>query len=287
VSQACIVVGTDLSAAASEAIRQGASWSARERAPLLVVHVAPDELFAALETPKVVDALRERAAAYVHADIGYDVVLVAGSPHGELVREADRRGAMLLVVGASGADSVERALFGSTAEQVVRYAHCPVLVTRPSPDTGPILAVTDFSTEATSGIEVAVREAKSRGVPLHLLHSIYEPRSSLSLLGPLIVSGPAIPAANREALARTAREMLETQLEAARVPGGVTVAWGPPAEAVAGQARKLGAGLVVVATRGRTGLARIALGSVAAAIVRSAPCSVLAVRRQGGRKPEQ
>jgi hypothetical protein len=43
-------------------------------------------------------------------------------------------------------------------------------------------------------------------------------------------------------------------------------------------ASELPAQLLIVGTRGRTGLSRIALGSVAEAVVRTAPCSVLTVR---------
>jgi nucleotide-binding universal stress UspA family protein len=42
---------------------------------------------------------------------------------------------------------------------------------------------------------------------------------------------------------------------------------------------------VVVATSGRTGINRVMLGSVAEAIVRASPCSVLVVRlKSGGRQ---
>ncbi len=53
---------------------------------------------------------------------------------------------------------------------------------------------------------------------------------------------------------------------------------GPAAVAIVKAARELPAELVVVGTRGRTGLSRLALGSVAETIVSSAPCSVLVVR---------
>src|ERR1041385_4546705 len=62
VTQAPVVVGIDLSTSGLEAVRQAAAWAARPGAPLVVAHVAPDELSRALETPKVADALRERVA---------------------------------------------------------------------------------------------------------------------------------------------------------------------------------------------------------------------------------
>jgi universal stress protein A len=51
-----------------------------------------------------------------------------------------------------------------------------------------------------------------------------------------------------------------------------------PFEAIASAARRLGADVVVVGTHGRTGLTRLALGSVAERVVALAPCPVLTVR---------
>ncbi len=53
---------------------------------------------------------------------------------------------------------------------------------------------------------------------------------------------------------------------------------GDAATAILEAARTLPAELVVVATRGRTGIARMVLGSVAEKVVAHAHCSVLAMR---------
>jgi nucleotide-binding universal stress UspA family protein len=53
---------------------------------------------------------------------------------------------------------------------------------------------------------------------------------------------------------------------------------GPAARVILSAASELPAQLLVVGTHGRTGLSRIALGSVAEAVVRAAPRSVLTVR---------
>jgi nucleotide-binding universal stress UspA family protein len=53
---------------------------------------------------------------------------------------------------------------------------------------------------------------------------------------------------------------------------------GSAALAVVREAKRICANLVVVGSRRSTGLKRILLGSIAEEIVRTAPCSVLAVR---------
>ena len=63
-----------------------------------------------------------------------------------------------------------------------------------------------------------------------------------------------------------------------KAKGGGLLRDGPAAPAILSAASELPAQLLVVGTHGRTGLSRIALGSVAEAVVRAAPCSVLTVR---------
>lgn len=64
------------------------------------------------------------------------------------------------------------------------------------------------------------------------------------------------------------------------------IATGIPSEEVLAAATSEQPELIVVGTRGRTGLPHILLGSTAERIIRSAPCPVLAVRTQGQRADE-
>ena len=58
-------------------------------------------------------------------------VVARGEPAAEIVRVARERGAGLIVISSHGRTGLGRILFGSTAESVVRHAHCPVLVVKP------------------------------------------------------------------------------------------------------------------------------------------------------------
>jgi nucleotide-binding universal stress UspA family protein len=64
---------------------------------------------------------------------GLDVeeLVAHGEPAAEIVRAARERGAGLIVISSHGRTGLGRILFGSTAEAVVRHAHCPVLVVKP------------------------------------------------------------------------------------------------------------------------------------------------------------
>jgi nucleotide-binding universal stress UspA family protein len=58
---------------------------------------------------------------------------------------------------------------------------------------------------------------------------------------------------------------------------------GPAQRAIPELARRLGAELLVIGSHGRHGLERVAVGSIAMAMVRRAPCSVLVVREHRSR----
>ncbi len=55
-----------------------------------------------------------------------------GIPYEEILGEAEKIAADLIVLGGKGYSAFARMLLGSTAEQVVRFAHCSVLVARHS-----------------------------------------------------------------------------------------------------------------------------------------------------------
>lgn len=79
-----------------------------------------------------------------------------------------------------------------------------------------------------------------------------------------------------EATARVERAAKELAAEGIAAPG---IALSDPASAaIVAQAASLPADLIVMGTRGLTGLKHVVLGSVAERVVRTAPCSVLTVK---------
>jgi nucleotide-binding universal stress UspA family protein len=100
--------------------------------------------------------------------------------------------------------------------------------------------------------------------------------------GPTIVSGPPLDTtAIVEAEVHAASVYLEATADSVR-SAGLRVECvqqdGTAARVVLEQARERGADLIAMTTHGRDGLSRLALGSVADAVVRGAPCPVLLVR---------
>ncbi|HEX8072136.1 MAG TPA: universal stress protein [Pyrinomonadaceae bacterium] len=76
------------------------------------------------ELPRVAER-EECAGLQVEEVIGH------GEAAAEIVRVARAHDVDLIVISSHGRTGLGRMLFGSTAESVVRHAHCPVLVVKP------------------------------------------------------------------------------------------------------------------------------------------------------------
>ena len=82
----------------------------------------------------LVEAGRERLAALGKKRIGTrlrtETLVRMGRAHSEIPDTASALGADLIVVGTHGYTGLKHVLLGSTAERIVRHAHCPVLTVR-------------------------------------------------------------------------------------------------------------------------------------------------------------
>ncbi len=138
-----------------------------------------------------------------------------------------------------------------------------------------ILVPIDFSPYADAAVELAVELARPLGARVDLLH-IFRPPAEIVTAYEL-----AVPTAYHEDLRAASQAQLDAavaKVHAAKVEGEGHLRDGAPADAICDQAREIGADLIVMGTRGRTGLAHVLLGSVAQRVLKIAPCPVLTVR---------
>lgn len=283
-----VLVGDDLAMGGAEALQQAQSFAARTKAALKVVHAIPDPgpieaLLGSLDdkSARELARLEEQAQAAMRGRVeritGRDDIeshVKIGTPHSVVLREAERLEATAIVVGASATPTAEALFLGGSASQIVRHADCSVLVCRPLPQADIVLVATDLSHPELPAVREGIEEAAHRGAELVLLHVLDLAHPLLSGLEPSVVIDEQTVAQLRASCHQT----LAGALARFGGTGTTEVAEGNPKRAILDVARKLGASLIVVGTHGRTGLARIALGSVAEAVVRRAPCSVLVVR---------
>jgi nucleotide-binding universal stress UspA family protein len=292
-----ILCALDLSEASDEAVRQADRQARLFAAQLTVLHVLPTGYPGAPMSPpgvqeqmlerdrlarQVGDAIIERVGRLTgRTPRDFAVSVEEGDPGAEIVRKAQDVQADLVVVSALGATGLPRVIIGRVAERVVRHAHASVLVARPSPASGRILVATDFSALGSAAVTFAAEQARRRTARLVLMHSLDLVRPGLGMGEPAPVPPAYVEPALGEAQRRSAHERLARVLEQLReVAGEVLVSDEPAPSGIPREAERLGLELVVVGTHGRTGLRRLLLGSVAEAVVRRAPCSVLVVRSE-------
>lgn len=141
-----------------------------------------------------------------------------------------------------------------------------------------ILYATDFSPAARPAFRVALVRARRQRARLWLLHVLEPP---VVILEDSFLSAQTWGRLEMQALRAARRRLAALQARARRagVATSVTVVRSPVTfDAIVRTARRLGAELIVVGTHGRTGLARLALGSVAGRVAARARCPVLTVR---------
>jgi nucleotide-binding universal stress UspA family protein len=137
-----------------------------------------------------------------------------------------------------------------------------------------ILVPVDFSESSSVAVGHAIEFAKAFDSKIDLLHS-YQIQPSA-----VVPYQVAFPAGIFEELREAAKEQLgkvSDRVTAAGVECHMHLSQNLPSSAIVDAADELSADLIVMGTRGLTGLKHIALGSVAERTVRTAPCPVLTV----------
>ena len=136
-----------------------------------------------------------------------------------------------------------------------------------------ILLATDGSQGSAAAEAYACGLARSWGVALTVMHVLEFP----SGLNP---ENPVNQLYLAELMKQATQELVELKTRAAGrgVSAETKIATGVPSEEVLAAVTGEEPDLIVVGTRGKTGLAHILLGSTAERIIRAAPCPVLAVR---------
>ncbi|MDA8431436.1 MAG: universal stress protein [Nitrospiraceae bacterium] len=139
-----ILFATDFSEGSAHALPYAADMARQYGAKLSIVHVIFDVAkTAGWYVPHVsIDEIYRDMEKSAHAEIektfieemrdlkDIERLVLKGIPHEEINKFAADHKIDLIVLGTHGRRGIDRVLFGSTAEQVVRNAPCPVLSVR-------------------------------------------------------------------------------------------------------------------------------------------------------------
>jgi universal stress protein E len=174
----------------------------------------------------------------------------------------------LVLLGATRRGVLMNQLLGSTADRVIRSAPAPVLILRPPFHVAfqRVLLTTDLSPASGAVVDRALEvvEQISAGEPPELS---------------CLVSAVPSSGGSRDGVDAALRSLgnFASDRNIAGGPLEYRVRFGDPAHEVLAEAREMKADLVVVGTRGRTGVSRYFLGSVASSVLAGSTTSVLVI----------
>jgi nucleotide-binding universal stress UspA family protein len=203
---------------------------------------------------------KEAASALAGAQTAFPAlnpILMRGAPVAVLLAAIANLEADLVSVGSHGTSRAAGVLFGSVATAMAHHAPCSVLVARKAQAErlpGLIVHANDGSPESLDAALVAGRIAAHHDSSVVTLHVADTPGA-----------GAGVAEGSVRLIEATGREPL------------MRVEHGAPHRRIVEVANEMHASLIVMGSRGRTGLA--ALGSVSERVTHRASCSMLIVRR--------
>lgn len=277
-----ILVPLDGSPLAEVAVPAAATIALLEDRPIdLLAVVDPPASFpdSARLGPIITDGLRVRLhgiAEQLRADgLIVETSVRDGLPADVILAHAEERSVQLIVMTTRGLGGLERWLVGSVADKVMRLAPCPVVLFRPPSTLAAdgeswrpkrLLVPLDGSELAEQAIPMAVRWAS--GLDAQLLLVRVEPWSAV--LFP-VADGPLPDLAEMDdQVAQAAAAYLEERRS--QIPEDVDlqlhVIRGDPAGSLIDMVEREHIDLTIMTSRGRSGIRRLVLGSVADRLVR-------------------
>jgi nucleotide-binding universal stress UspA family protein len=298
-----VLVPLDFSPASHAAIQFALPLLTRFNPNLHLVHVLPlDSPYSGFAdmpmiVPEIEIARRVRrdlsraAASHGVKTRACDLHMLRGSPFEEICQFARQIDIDLIVMSTRGHTGLKHLALGSTAERVVRYAPCPVLVVRDGAEANKangngktprrpstisrILVPIDFSDCSMKGLNYAKQLAREFGATLTVIHSIpvqyYLTNDEYARFDlPLLMqqSEKIAQKQMRDVIATTQRDGVKVE---------PSLQFGHAGDHICAHAEAEKADIIVISTHGRTGLKRVLLGSTAEYVVRHATCPVLVV----------
>lgn len=257
----------------SSVLRFGGAWPVDQG----IDSVRLDEQMRALLE---VDLERDRERL-TRAGLSVALAVEVGRAADVILERSERADADLIVVGSRGQGSLRSLLLGSVSSEVIDRARRPVLVAR-----RPGIARVVLAWDGSSGARRAAGVLATWPIFAASEVRVVSVAADTPPGRPWAVDPEAWEAARNAYDAavepgnlhhdQLAREMAE-ELQAAGVQAEPDRRNGDPAAELVAVAKGWDADLVVMGTRGRTGLRRLVLGSVARNVLHDAPCSVLVV----------
>lgn len=287
-----IMVPLDGSPFSERALPLAVALAQRSGAELRLVHVVvPIANRAFIEVDGVAQESLDEIAHGITAVSGVPAMAVrrAGQAVEELSAYAAKEGIDLIVMATHGSGGLQRAWLGSVTDGLIREARVPVVAFRPEEEAtagvnGKAIDHLLIPLDGTARSEAILTEALALGGP----KARYTLLRVVPYGEPTSLVARTIDVEYRKELLDDLRtgatqylDEIAARLRAEGREVGTEVLTDPqPAKAILAYAAKVGAELITLATRGRSGIARFALGSVADKVLRGADTPVMVLRSE-------
>lgn len=265
-----ILVPTDFSKQAKYALDFASVIAKKAGAKIKLVHVlelpsssainisgqvTADDPMDKVFTFQLIESSKKRMAALAAEVEGVEVEthIHPGSTFQVINNEINAGDVDLLVMGTTGSSGVDEIMVGSNAEKVVRYATCPVITlkTPVKHEIKHIVFASDFGTDQPELVNEIKKLQEFFGATLHIVkintpHDFHPSRKDMVQMEGFI---------NRYGITNCTKNIYNDMLEE---------------EGIMYYAFEVGADMIAMATRGRTGLSHIFSGSIAEDVVNHA-----------------
>jgi nucleotide-binding universal stress UspA family protein len=242
------------------------------------------------------DADADQLADSLRAQLGDEplhVRLVEGTPAQTIMKEAEREGAKLIVVGSRGHGALRSAVLGSVSRSLAEEASDPVVIVPAdyptaranggTTDEASVVCGVDGSDHALAAAIFAGDLARRLGWRLVVVHAQQNVRSLLAYPGTRFDSPPPPVTGQSDAVAQQASDLVKRAAEAAGSSDPGVVEPGPPAEVLESVADRERGRLLVIASRGIGGVRAALLGSVTSRLAASATRPVVVLPEAAAR----
>jgi nucleotide-binding universal stress UspA family protein len=295
-----ILFPTDFSPHARSALKYAAAFARNARGRIILFSVQdgrvppnlvtlPERVFQDQENNWLLqlrNQVNELLADPMLQGLEVEPVIVEGEPAHEIARAVRDYDIDLVTVVTHGRRGLARALWGSTAEEIIAEAPCPVLTIRPPQHDfvhhrgheteirlNRVLLATNFRPSAIAATSVARDLVDATGAEGHVIYVIGDYFEQISVM---------FPEGGTSALSRMRANVKERMEAFARERGHhitAHIAEGRPYAEIVRLAAHLDVDLIIIGTTVHTSLfgGAPALGSQTERVVRNAPCPVLCV----------
>lgn len=206
-----------------------------------------------------------------------------GTPYEEILKEGKEKKIDLIVIASLGRSGIAKYFIGSVARNVLKGSKCPVLLVKASPVGVPILrptkimVPTDFSEYSDKALRQALDIGRQYKAKVHVCHVVHHEHIHRRLYDVSFddetvqqLENQTIEAAEENLVKQVAKFYREKDVEVS-----ASVKIGLPYEAIVEEAKEKGVDLIVIASLGRSGIAKYFIGNVARNVLKGAMCPVL------------